>query len=318
MAPATKSRPARLRATRLTLAERMVAPASAGSPPAPRGSGTSTSRQLRPRCPFPKLRGVSCRSFHWPSFPRVGVSGKPGAVHLERLAVHTRRSAVRTAQPMGMGHDVFSAHLVVEHVEPKLRFCLRFRMQRLSQLLDLQRRLQSHRQSPLRSLLPAPVPDQGPFAPPALPGFLTTTGLSATPSSPALSSRTTDSPDTPPGLPTGLPVLRRSPVCMHAIATTPAGALGARVVRIPQRRRPSPYLRRVGSCITLFEACSAFTARYRLHARRVPEGPSTLEASAASLPPRPSQLLPAGTTVAGWDSHPLRERAFHGALRFPR
>ena len=157
-----------------------------------------------------------------------------------------------------MGHDVFSAHLVVEHVEPKLGFCLRFRMQRLSQLLDLRRCLQSHRQSPLRSLLPAPVPDQGPFAPPALPGFLTTTGLSATPKGPALSSRTTGSPDTLPGLPTGLPVLRRSPVCMHAIATTPAGPLGARVVRLPQRQRPSPKLRRVGSCITLFEACSAF------------------------------------------------------------
>ena len=60
----------------------------------------------------------------------------------------------------------------------------------------------------------------------------------------------------------------------------------------------------------------AFTARYGLHVRQVPQGPSTLEASAASLPPRPSQLLPAGTTVAGWESHPLRERAFHGALSF--
>ena len=29
-------------------------------------------------------------------------------------------------------------------------------------------------------------------------------------------------------------------------------------------------------------------------------------ASAASLPPRPFRLLPAGTTLAGWDSHPLR------------
>ena len=67
--------------------------------------------------------------------------------------------------------------------------------------------------------------------------------------------------------------------------------------------------------VSLFEACSAFTARYGLHARRVPQGPSTLQASAASLPPRPFQLLPAGATVAGWDSHPPRERAFHGALR---
>ena len=51
-------------------------------------------------------------------------------------------------------------------------------------------------------------------------------------------------------------------------------------------------------------------------ARQVPEGPSALEASAASLPPRPFQLLPAGTTVAGWESHPLRERALHGALSY--
>ena len=80
---------------------------------------------------------------------------------------------------------------------------------------------------------------------------------------------------------------------------------------------PSPNLRRVGSCITLFEACSAFTARYGLHARQIPYEPSTLEASAVSLPPRPFQLLPAGTTVAGWESHPLRERVFRGALSFP-
>ena len=54
---------------------------------------------------------------------------------------------------------------------------------------------------------------------------------------------------------------------MHVIATTkraraasgtPAGPLGARVVLRPHRRRPSPNLRRVGSCIALFEACSAF------------------------------------------------------------
>src|SRR5262252_3378385 len=28
---------------------------------------------------------------------------------------------------------------------------------------------------------------------------------------------------------------------------------------LPHRLRPSPYLRRVGSCVILFEACSAFT-----------------------------------------------------------
>ena len=38
--------------------------------------------------------------------------------------------------------------------------------------------------------------------------------------------------------------------------------------------------------------------------------PSTPEASAASLPPRLLQLLPAGATVAGQDSHLLKDSAF--------
>ncbi len=69
----------------------------------------------------------------------------------------------------------------------------------------------------------------------------------------------------------GLPVLRRSPLCMHAVATTPAGPLGAHVVLLPQQQRPSPNFSRVGSHIALFEACSAFTARYGLHARQSPD-----------------------------------------------
>ena len=38
--------------------------------------------------------------------------------------------------------------------------------------------------------------------------------------------------------------------------------------------------------------------------------PFTSEASVASLPPPPFRLLPAGTTLAGWDLHPLRPRTF--------
>jgi len=37
--------------------------------------------------------------------------------------------------------------------------------------------------------------------------------------------------------------------------------------------------------------------------------PSTPEASAASLPPRPLQLLPVGTKITGRDSHPLEDSA---------
>ncbi len=44
----------------------------------------------------------------------------------------------------------------------------------------------------------------------------------------------------------------------HAVATTPTGSAGC-FAHLAQRQRPSPNLRRVGSRIALFEACSAFT-----------------------------------------------------------
>ena len=69
----------------------------------------------------------------------------------------------------------------------------------------------------------------------------------------------------------GLPVFRAISLYMHAVATTPAEPLGASVARLPQQRRPSPRSSRVGFRIALFEACSAFTARYGLHARRSPK-----------------------------------------------
>ena len=104
---------------------------------------------------------------------------------------------------------------------------------------------------------------------------------------------------------------RGFPCCTQPLFHTcrrhyPGGTVGCSHRSLPQRRRPSPKFRRVGFRIALFEACSAFTARYGLCARQVPYGPSTPEASTGSLPPRPFRLLPAGTTFAGWDSHPLR------------
>jgi hypothetical protein len=53
-------------------------------------------------------------------------------------------------------------------------------------------------------------------------------------------------------------VLRPVPVCLHAVATTPADLLGPSLVP-PQQQRPSPKFSGVGFRITLFEACSAFT-----------------------------------------------------------
>jgi|GEM_PF-3229689 len=74
----------------------------------------------------------------------------------------------------------------------------------------------------------------------------------------------------------------------------------------PQRRRPSPNLRRVGSHITRFEACSGVHSRYGLVC--------SLTFSFKGLFPEcfssiryllePPQVLPAGAIVAGRVSHP--------------
>ena len=61
--------------------------------------------------------------------------------------------------------------------------------------------------------------------------------------------------DTPP--PLGLPVLRRISLytCRRHYLPGPSGTVGCARCSLPQRRRPSPKFRRVGSRIALFEAC---------------------------------------------------------------
>ena len=82
------------------------------------------------------------------------------------------------------------------------------------------------------------------------------------------------------------------------------------------QRRPSPKTRWVGSCINRFEACSAFTHVTACMFAKSLSGPSTPKASVASLPPRLLRLLPAGAKVAGWGSHPLKDRAFARRTRY--
>jgi hypothetical protein len=53
-------------------------------------------------------------------------------------------------------------------------------------------------------------------------------------------------------------VLRAFSFYTHAVATTPTRALGL-FAHLSQHQRPSLFLSQVGSRITLFEACSAFT-----------------------------------------------------------
>ena len=49
----------------------------------------------------------------------------------------------------------------------------------------------------------------------------------------------------------------------------PGRSDGTRSLVLSHQRRPAHITRREGSCVNRFEACSAFTSRYGLHARQV-------------------------------------------------
>jgi len=82
---------------------------------------------------------------------------------------------------------------------------------------------------------------------------------------------------------------------------------------LPPQQRPSPPSRWVGSRIRSFEACSAFTHVTACQLAESPSDPFPSKAPTISLPPSSLRLLPAGTTVAGRESHPLKTHAVHGA-----
>ena len=106
-------------------------------------------------------------------------------------------------------------------------------------------------------LRPASVLNQGPFPPPALPGFPGTTNLSATPKRPACPSRVS-------GLvilhhAKGLPVLRAFPLCT-CCRHYPGTGTGGTALLIPTSPISLPRIGgRVGLCNVFFEDCSAFT-----------------------------------------------------------
>ena len=93
--------------------------------------------------------------------------------------------------------------------------------------------------------------------------------------------------------PLGLPVLRLVPLsaCRRQYPGRTDGTVHS---CSPIRRRPSLDSRRVGSCITRFGACTAFTFVTAYKLAKSPMRPSTPEASAASLPPLLLRLLPGG------------------------
>jgi hypothetical protein len=115
------------------------------------------------------------------------------------------------------------------------------------------------------------------------------------------------------------------PLCLHAVANSPAGPMETCSLVPSHRLRPSPNRRRVGPCITLFEACSTFTHVTACMPAESPMRPSTPKASAASLPPVLLRLLPGGANQfpGGFNSRcgPPPFHGAHGSLdiagRFP-
>src|SRR5580658_9298566 len=77
----------------------------------------------------------------------------------------------------------------------------------------------------------------------------------------------------------------RGPHCVHAVANTPAGRMelvrSYNSIRFGLPTKPG----RVGSCITIFGACSAFTYVTAYTLAESPGRPSAPETSAVSLPP---------------------------------
>ncbi len=105
------------------------------------------------------------------------------------------------------------------------------------------------------------------------------------------------------------------PLCLHAVATTPAGPMEPIRSVLLHRRRPSPDYSWVGSCIISFEACSAFT---RVTTCRLAESPYATLYTGGSGGFVASTAAPIAT---GWSDPvpgrvfiPLWPSAFHGAL----
>src|ERR1700679_857014 len=88
--------------------------------------------------------------------------------------------------------------------------------------------------------------------------------------------------------------LLMSRACCHHY---PGGISGCGSRSLHRRRRPSPFVWRVGSHIDSFEACSMFTHVAARTVRCPPEGVFSRSASGHLSPPDPPRVLPAGARV---------------------
>ena len=162
------------------------------------------------------------------SAPYVSISAKsfpstPGAPLFER---HWAQA---------WAEDIVTADLVVQGVETKARLAFAFACNAICSFWTLPGVARLPNPRSLATCCVRPV--QGPFPPPALPGFPGTTGLSATSLRPDHPSPESGWPS--PATPRGFPCCARFP-CVHAAATTPAQPLAVPPCSSVQRYQPSP------------------------------------------------------------------------------
>ena len=147
------------------------------------------------------------------------------------------------------------------------------------------------------SALPSLGSGQGSFPPPALPGLNGTTSPSAICVRRCWPSRVhrwrgVAAPTTIADFPCCTLLISRA--CCHHY---PGGIAGCVSRSLHRRRRPSPFVWRVGSHIDLFGACSMFTHVAARTVRCPPIGVFSRSASGHSSPPDPPRVLPAGARV---------------------
>ena len=150
------------------------------------------------------------------------------------------------------------------------------------------------------------------FPPPALPGFLGTTNLSATPRRPTCPSRASgwSSLTTP----RGFPCCVRFP-CVHAVATTPAQRLGILFARFPSRINLPRKGRRVGLRNVLFEACSAFTHVTACTIAGSPKATPYIEGFSYFVTSITAPIASGRSVLAGGLSPAGKAPPYHGARR---
>ena len=117
----------------------------------------------------------------------------------------------------------------------------------------------------------------------------------------------------PTAISAGASRVASDPLCLHAVATTPAGPMEPIRSVLLHRLRPSPHNGQVGSCIISFVACSAFT---HVTTYRLAKSPYATLYTGGSDGFVVSTAAPIAT---GW-SDPVPGRAFHPAVdqRFSR